>query len=67
MLKEVVYNNPLLYDFVNGSKTYFEEDTKLTKTTVLSGTHEIKIEKLKPNCYIITNPIEIFDKNNPLY
>ena len=67
MLNDVVYNNQILYDFVKESKTCFEEDRKLTKTTVLSGTHDIKIGKLKPNCYIITNTIDIFDKNDPLY
>lgn len=67
MLRKVVYNNALLYDFAKENRTCYEEDKKLTKTAILSDIYEVDIEKLKPYCYIITHPIKIFDESNPMY
>ena len=67
MLRQVVYNNTLLYDLAKENRTCLREDRKISRTTILSDIYELDIERLRPNCYIITYPVRIFDENDPLY
>lgn len=69
MYREVVYNNPLLYDFVGENNRRHEEEKLPTQCVVLSGKYRITtgiIESLKNNQYLITDPIKIF-QNYPIY
>jgi hypothetical protein len=66
MYKEVVYNNLLLYDFVGEINNSRQEVRKQpAQCVVLSGHHRITadtIKSLKENHYLITDPINIFEK-----
>jgi hypothetical protein len=72
MYKEVVYNNPLLYDFVgeiNNRQQQQEVRKQPIQCAVLSGLYLItagSIGSLKDSQYLITDPINIFEKY-PLY
>jgi hypothetical protein len=69
MHREVVYNNPLLYDFFGENNRQHEGKKQSSQCAVLSGKYRITtgtIENLQNNQYLITEPINIFE-NNPLY
>jgi hypothetical protein len=70
MYKEVVYNNPLLYDFVGQNNGRHEVEKQSTRCAVLSDIYKISADTIQSlkinNSCLITDPINIFE-NNPLY
>jgi hypothetical protein len=67
LYKKFVYNNPLLYSLVKENMTCRKESELFNNCTVISDTYDVDISKLKPNSYLITNQIKIFDENKPVY
>jgi len=67
LYKKFVYNNPLLYSLIKENMTCRKESELFNNCTVISDTYDVDISKLKPNSYLITNQIKIFDENKPVY